>query len=122
MGAGVQLTVSRSSYFSNQPLPITVALKRSASRQWMALTEWTYPLGDGKAVGGHELIGIASRVYESMMRSHVDSDVSTSPLDFETFQKDIDDFNNRIATWGSHWQAAFTTRKIASPSRVWRSI
>ncbi|KAM0082058.1 hypothetical protein ACKRZS_005778 [Fusarium odoratissimum] len=98
-----------SSYFTDRPLSTTIVLEHVASRQWMALTEWTYPLGDGKAVGGHELTGIASKVYESMMRTRVDSRVSPSSLDFETFQKDMDDFNNRIAAWGDYWQAAFDT-------------
>ncbi|KAL5590340.1 hypothetical protein FOBRF1_013897 [Fusarium oxysporum] len=98
-----------SSYFTDRPLSTTIVLEHVASRQWMALTEWTYPLGDGKAVGGHELTGIASKVYESMMRTRADSRVSPSSLDFETFQKDMDDFNNRIAAWGDYWQAAFDT-------------
>ncbi|KAF5667501.1 hypothetical protein FDENT_12093 [Fusarium denticulatum] len=98
-----------SSYFTDRPLSTTIVLEHVASRQWMGLTEWTYPLGDGKAVGGHELTCIASKVYESMMRTRVDSRVSQSSLDFETFQKDMDDFNNRIAGWGDYWQATFAT-------------
>ncbi|KAJ9414106.1 hypothetical protein FOXG_20646 [Fusarium oxysporum f. sp. lycopersici 4287] len=98
-----------SSYFTDRPLSTTVVLEHVASRQWMTMTEWTYPLGDGKAVGGHELTGIASKVYESMMRTRVDSRVSPSSLDFETFQIDMDDFNNRIAAWGDYWQATFAT-------------
>ncbi|KAI1022173.1 hypothetical protein LB504_007294, partial [Fusarium proliferatum] len=98
-----------SSYFADRPLSTTIVLKNVASRQWMALTECTYLLGDGKAVASHELAGIANRVYESMMRTRVDSRVSLSTLDFGTFQKDIDDFNNRISVWGDYWQATFTT-------------
>ncbi|KAF4442068.1 hypothetical protein FACUT_2291 [Fusarium acutatum] len=98
-----------SSYFTDRPLSTTIVLEHVASRQWMALTEWTYPLGDGKAVAGHELAGIANRVYESMTRTRVDSRVSPSTLNFDTFQKDIDDFNNRIAAWGDYWQATFAT-------------
>ncbi|KAF5635804.1 hypothetical protein F52700_5116 [Fusarium sp. NRRL 52700] len=98
-----------SSYFTDRPLSTTIVLEHVASRQWMGLTEWTYPLGDGKAVGGHELTCIASKVYESMMRTRVDSRVSQSSLDFETFQKDMEDFNNRIVEWGDNWQAKFTT-------------
>ncbi|KAF5962547.1 protein priB [Fusarium bulbicola] len=98
-----------SSYFTDRPLSTTMVLEHIASRQWMGLTEWTYPLGDGKAVGGHELTCIASKVYENMMRTRVDSRVSQSSLDFEMFHKDMDDFNNRIAEWGDYWQAAFAT-------------
>ncbi|KAF5603170.1 uncharacterized protein FSUBG_7394 [Fusarium subglutinans] len=98
-----------SSYFTDRPLSTTMVLEDVASRQWMGLTEWTYLLGDGKAVGGHELTCIASKLYESMMRTRVDSRVSQSPLDFETFQKDMDDFNNRIAEWGDYWQGKFAT-------------
>ncbi|KAF4473607.1 hypothetical protein FAGAP_12947 [Fusarium agapanthi] len=98
-----------SSYFTDRPLSTTMVLEHIASRQWMGLTEWTYPLGDGKAVGGHELTCIASKVYENMMRTRVDSRVSQSSLDFETFQKDMDDFNNRIAEWGDYWQVKFAT-------------
>jgi len=117
-----RLTIGRSSYFTDRPLSTTVVLEHVASRQWMTMTEWTYPLGDGKAVGGHELTGIASKVYESMMRTRVDSRVSPSSFDFETFQKDMDDFNNRIAAWGDYWQATFATCKIVSTSGVWRTM
>ncbi|KAG4291786.1 hypothetical protein FPRO06_13039 [Fusarium proliferatum] len=109
METGAQLTVTRSSYFADRPLPTTIILENVASRQWMALTECTYLLGDGKAVATHELAGIANRVYESMVRTRVDSRISLSTLDFGTFQKDIDDFNNRIAAWGDYWQATFAT-------------
>ncbi|ENH62828.1 Protein priB [Fusarium oxysporum f. sp. cubense race 1] len=88
---------------------VWLALGNIDRTQWMTMTEWTYPLGDGKAVGGHELTGIASKVYESMMRTRVDSRVSPSSFDFETFQKEMDDFNNRIAAWGDYWQATFAT-------------
>ncbi|KAH7216975.1 uncharacterized protein BKA55DRAFT_697682 [Fusarium redolens] len=98
-----------SSYFTDRPLSTTVVLEHVASRQWMALTEWTYPLGDGKAVGGHELTVIARNVYESMMKTRVDSGTSQSSIDFETFQKDMDDFNNKIAAWGDYWRATFAT-------------
>ncbi|KAF5563891.1 hypothetical protein FPHYL_4917 [Fusarium phyllophilum] len=98
-----------SCYFTNRPLSITVVLDHAATRQWMALTEWTYPLGDGKAVAGHELTSIASQAHESMTRTRVDSRLSPSTLNFETFQKDIDNFNNRIASWGDYWHAAFDT-------------
>ncbi|KAF9776889.1 hypothetical protein IL306_004859 [Fusarium sp. DS 682] len=91
------------------PLSTTVVLEHVASRQWMTLTEWTYPLGDGKAVGGHELTGIARNVYESMMRTRVDDGASQSSLDFEAFQKDMDDFNNKISAWGDYWRATFAT-------------
>ncbi|WKT43885.1 hypothetical protein QSH57_008738 [Fusarium oxysporum f. sp. vasinfectum] len=72
---------------------------------------WTYPLGDGKAVGGHELTGIACSVYESMMKTRVDpdSDTSLSTLDFETFQKDMEEFNTRIIAWGDYWRPVFAT-------------
>ncbi|KAF5545957.1 hypothetical protein FMEXI_5873 [Fusarium mexicanum] len=96
-----------SSNFTDRPLSTTMVLEHVASRQWMGLTEWTYPLGDGKAVGGHELTCIASKVYESMMRTRVDSRVIQPSLDFGTFQKDMDDFNDKIAEWGDYWQATF---------------
>jgi hypothetical protein len=75
----------------------------------MALTEWTYPLGDGKAVAGHELTSIASQAHESTTRTSIDSRLSPSALKFEPLQKDIDDFNNRIAAWGDYWHATFDT-------------
>jgi hypothetical protein len=81
----------------------------------MTLTEWTYPLGDGKAVGGHELTVIARNVYESMMITRVDPGVSQSSFNFETFQKDMDDFNNKIATWGDYWPAIFATCMNPTP-------
>ncbi|KAI1033918.1 hypothetical protein LB503_011008 [Fusarium chuoi] len=84
----------------------------------MALKECTYLLGDGKAVASRELAGIANRVYESMMRTRVDSGVSLSTLDFGTFQKDIDDFNNRVAAWGDHWQATFASFSNPEPSQT----
>ncbi|SCN70853.1 unnamed protein product [Fusarium fujikuroi] len=104
-----------SSYFADRPLPTTIVLENMASRQWMALTECTYLLGDGKAVASHELAGIANSVYESMVKTRVDSRVSLSTLDFGTFHKDIDDFNNRIAAWGDYWQATFATFPNSEP-------
>ncbi|KAF4943644.1 hypothetical protein FGADI_13271 [Fusarium gaditjirri] len=98
-----------SSYFTDRPLSTIDVLKHVVSRQWMAMTEWTYPLGDGKAVGGHEITGIASKVYESMIRTRVDSRVSPLLFDLETFQKDMNDFNDSIAAWGDYWQATFAT-------------
>ncbi|KAF5612337.1 uncharacterized protein FTJAE_14098 [Fusarium tjaetaba] len=98
-----------SSCFTDRPLSPTVVLDHAASRQWIALTEWTYPLGDGKAVAGHELTSIASQAHESTTRSSIDSRLSPSALNFETFQKDIDDFNNSIAAWGDYWHATFDT-------------
>lgn len=118
METGAQLTVTRSSYIADRPLSTTIVLENVASRQWMALKECTYLLGDGKAVASRELAGIANRVYESMMRTRVDSGVSLSTLDFGTFQKDIDDFNNRVAAWGDHWQATFAScKRVPQESR-----
>ncbi|PNP84186.1 hypothetical protein FNYG_02874 [Fusarium nygamai] len=44
-----------------------------------------------------------------MIKTRADSGISTSQLNFETFQKAIDVFNNRIAAWGDYWQTTFTT-------------
>ncbi|EWZ78270.1 hypothetical protein FOWG_17420 [Fusarium oxysporum f. sp. lycopersici MN25] len=100
-----------SSYFTDRPLTTIVVLDHVASRHWLTLTAWTYPLGDGKAVGGHELTGIACSVYESMMKTRVDpdSDTSLSTLDFETFQKDMEEFNTKIIAWGDYWRPVFAT-------------
>jgi putative NADH-flavin reductase len=76
----------------------------------MSLTKWTYLLGDGKAIGGHELTLIARKVYESMMKTRADSTIlSHSVADFDTFRNDMSDFNHKITTWGESWRSAFST-------------
>ncbi|KAF4451288.1 Protein priB [Fusarium austroafricanum] len=98
-----------SSYFTDRPLSTTIVLENVASRQWLSLTEWTYPLGDGKAIGGHELTGIARSVYDSMMKTRVDSVPSQPWLDFNTFQNDMSNFNTKITAWGDYWRSTFAT-------------
>ncbi|SPJ77919.1 uncharacterized protein FTOL_06346 [Fusarium torulosum] len=99
-----------SSYFTDRPLSTTVILDHVASRDWMSLTKSTYLLGDGKAVGGHELTLIARKVYESMMETRADSTISSHSIaDFETFRNDMSDFNHKIATWGEYWRSVFST-------------
>ncbi|KAJ4037485.1 hypothetical protein NW753_011390 [Fusarium oxysporum] len=46
-----------------------------------------------------------------MMKTRVDpdSDTSLSTLDFETFQKDMEEFNTRIIAWGDYWRPVFAT-------------
>ncbi|KAF5010639.1 hypothetical protein FDECE_3205 [Fusarium decemcellulare] len=82
------------SYFTNRPLSIIVPVEQIASRRWLTLTEWTYPLGDAKALGGHELTGIARIVHDSMMRTQNNSafSPSQSTVDFEAFEKDMEEF------------------------------
>ncbi|KAH7144142.1 hypothetical protein B0J13DRAFT_443973, partial [Dactylonectria estremocensis] len=100
-----------SSYFTDRPLSATVVLEEVASRYWLSLTEWTYPLGDGKAVGGFELTNIARPVYAAMMKTRHDpaSLSHYSVQDIRSFQRDMDDFNIKMTEWGEYWRSAFMT-------------
>ncbi|KAJ3541558.1 hypothetical protein NM208_g4551 [Fusarium decemcellulare] len=98
------------SYFTDRPLSIIAPNEQVASRRWLTLTEWTYPLGDAKALGGHELTGIARIVYDSTMKTRNDStsSPSQSTVDFEAFEKDMEEFNKKITEWGTYWRTAFS--------------
>lgn len=106
------LPETRSSYVTNRPLLTTTIQDHVVSRDWMSLTKWTYVLGDSKAIGGHELALIASKVFNSMIKTRVESTVlSHSVADFNRFRNDMSNFNDQIASWGDYWRSAFSTRK-----------
>ncbi|KAH6962707.1 hypothetical protein DER45DRAFT_590643 [Fusarium avenaceum] len=105
-----------SSYITDRPLSITTCQNDVVSRDWMSLTKWTYLLGDSKAIGGHELALIASKVFDSMIKTRVESTVLSQYLaDFNGFRNHISDFNNQIAIWGDYWRSAFSKHSFQIP-------
>ncbi|KAF4973568.1 hypothetical protein FSARC_177 [Fusarium sarcochroum] len=106
-----------SSYFTNRPLFTTIISGEVAPRYWVTLTHWTYPLGDIKAIGGHELTDIARVVYERMMKTGHGSTSceSVSVVDFEMFRKDMDEFDTSIFEWGDYWQSTVSTFPTLEP-------
>lgn len=91
-----------SSLFTDRPLAAQMVNKDVAARSWLSLEKWTYPLGDGKAVGGYELTQIARPVYEAMMKSRHD-------LGFELFRNDMDTLNVALIEWADYWRPTFLT-------------
>ncbi|KAH7250865.1 hypothetical protein BKA59DRAFT_553522 [Fusarium tricinctum] len=105
-----------SSYITDRPLLVTTIQDHVVSRDWMSLTDWTYLLGDSKAIGGHELAMIVSKVFNSMIKTRVGSTVlSHSVADFNSFRNDMSDFNIQIASWGEYWRSVFSTYSFQTP-------
>ncbi|KAM0205508.1 hypothetical protein ACHAPA_008864 [Fusarium lateritium] len=99
-----------SSYFTDRSLLTTFTLDNVTSRDWLSPTVGTYLLGDGNAVGGHELTLIAHNVYKSMIKTRVDSPASVhSTAEFDKFRNFMADFNHKITTWGEYWLSTFST-------------
>ncbi|KAI5461585.1 hypothetical protein BGZ63DRAFT_508931 [Mariannaea sp. PMI_226] len=95
-----------SSFFTDRPLAAQTVNKEVVARSWLSLDKWTYPLGDGKAVGGFELTQIASPVYDLMMKSRQDVGTFSVAL-LEPFHTEMETLNTTLVEWGEYWRATF---------------
>ncbi|KAL4863555.1 hypothetical protein BDV12DRAFT_201980 [Aspergillus spectabilis] len=107
-----------SSYFTDRPLSATPIAGESASRDWLTLDRWTYPLGDGKAIGGFELTKIAQPVYDLMMKSRDHNMSYSTDSENLAFHVAVNEFNERLTEWGEYWPTIFTKFPGSEPWQV----
>jgi hypothetical protein len=105
------IDMHRSSYFTDRPLSSIPIAGESASRGWLTLDQWAYPIGDGKAVAGFELTKIAQPVYDLMMKGREQHVLYSTDADNLAFFVAMDKFNERLTEWGDYWQAIFSKCK-----------
>ncbi|KAL4860769.1 hypothetical protein BDV12DRAFT_204706 [Aspergillus spectabilis] len=107
-----------SSYFTDRPHSSTPIAEEAASRGWLTLDRWTYPLGDGKAIGGFELTRIAQPVYNLMMKSREQHMLYSTDTDNLALQVVLSEFNERLTKWGEYWPPIFSKFPGSEPWQV----